>query len=84
METNIRKCANNKCAKIIGVFERPNKKYCSEKCKNKANNNNNSKDNRKWESVFEKYNNLPSETFIAFPRWLSDNYYPPREIKIKK
>ena len=84
MKVKIRKCANPKCSEIIGVLERPNKKYCSLDCKNKKHNDTNSKKNISWDKVLDKYNELPTEAFIPFPRWLKDNYYPPREIKFKK
>lgn len=80
----IRKCANPKCADIIGINERPNKKYCSEDCKNKAHNDKNSKANRSWDKILDAYNNLPTEALPPFPIWLKENYYPPREIKNKK
>lgn len=84
METKIRKCFNSKCANLIGVSERPNKKFCSEACKNKAHNEESKKGKLTWDKVLEWYDNLPSETFIPFPKWLKENYYPPRIIKRKK
>lgn len=86
MVTLIRKCANARCADIIGIDERPNKKYCSESCKNKANNDKNKKGRITWDSIIEKYDGSTSETFnpIALHKWLKENYYPPRIIKQKK
>ena len=84
MEIRIRKCANPKCADIIGIKERPNKKFCSQECKTKVHNDRNSKKNISWDKIFDRYNDLPSEPFIPFPRWLKENYYIPREIKQKK
>ncbi len=84
MEVKIRKCANPRCPDIIGTTERPNKKYCSDNCKNKAHNDRNSKKNTSWAKVLNKYDELPKETFVPFPKWLEENYYPPREIKNKK
>jgi hypothetical protein len=84
MKVRIRKCANPKCSELIGVLERPNKKYCSLECKNKTHNDRNSKNNMSWAKVLDKYHDLPSEPFVPFPRWLEQNYYPPKEIKIKK
>ena len=84
MAIKIRKCFNPRCAEIIDKEERPNKKFCSQDCKNKTHNDNKRKGNFTWDKVLEKYNDLPSEPFIAFPRWLKENYYPPREIKNKK
>jgi hypothetical protein len=37
-----------------------------------------------WDKIMDRYNELPSEPFIPFPRWLKENYYPPRIIKQKK
>jgi hypothetical protein len=84
MATLIRKCANPMCADIIGVSERPNKKYCSQDCKNKAHNSNSKKGVVTWDSILENYEGLSSETFVPFPKWLKENYYPPRIIKQKK
>jgi hypothetical protein len=84
METRIRKCFNPKCATIIPISERANKKFCSETCKNKAHNQINKKGMFTWDKILDKYNELPSEPFIPFPKWLKENYYPPRIIKNKK
>jgi hypothetical protein len=84
MEVRIRKCANPKCADIIGIKERPNKKFCSQECKTKAHNFTNKKGIVTWDKILDNYNELPNEPFIAFPRWLKENYYPPRIIKQKK
>lgn len=84
MEVRIRKCANPRCSDIIGISERPNKKYCSEDCKNKAHNDRNSKKNLSWDKILDKYADLPNDSFIPFPKWLEENYYPPRIIKQKK
>jgi hypothetical protein len=84
MATLIRKCANARCADIIGSEERANKKFCSKDCKNKANNDNNKKGRITWDKILDRYNDLPSEPFIPFPKWLKENYYPPRIIKQKK
>jgi hypothetical protein len=80
----IRKCANPMCADIIGTSERPNKKFCSKDCKNKAHNLNSKKGSFDWDKVLDKYDELPKETFVPFPKWLKENYYPPRIIKQKK
>ena len=37
-----------------------------------------------WDKVLDKYDELPKETFVPFPKWLEENYYPPRIIKNKK
>jgi hypothetical protein len=84
METKIRKCFNPKCANIIGISERPNKKFCTENCKNKAHNQLNKKGMVTWNKILDKYEELPTEIFIPFPKWLKENYYPPRIIKNKK
>jgi hypothetical protein len=84
MATRIRKCANPKCADIIGINERPNKKYCSEDCKNQAHNDKNSKANRSWSKILERYYAQSKECFLSLDKWLEQNYYPPREIKNKK
>jgi hypothetical protein len=84
METKIRKCFSSKCANMIGVSERPNKKFCSKDCKNKSHNEDKKKGMMTWEKVLDSYENLPIENFIAFPKWLKENYYPPRIIKRKK
>jgi hypothetical protein len=84
MPIRIRKCANPKCADIIGISERPNKKFCSVECKTKAYNETQKKGEVTWDKILEKYNELPSELFIPFPKWLKENYYPPRIIKQKK
>ena len=55
METRIRKCFNPKCANIIGVKERPNKKFCSENCKNKSHNQINKKGMFTWDKILDKY-----------------------------
>jgi hypothetical protein len=83
METRIRKCANSKCATVIPASERANKKFCSETCKNRAHNEDNKKGKITWDKILDKYDDLPSEVFIPFPKWLKDNYYPPRIIKRK-
>jgi predicted nucleic acid-binding Zn ribbon protein len=80
----IRKCANPRCAKLIPASERPNKKYCSEDCKNKTNNDKNSKKNMNWDKILDRYSDLPNEPFIPFSKWLKESYYTPREIKQKK
>ena len=84
MATLIRKCANPMCADIIGTSERPNKKFCSKDCKNKAHNLNSKKGSFDWDKVLDKYDELPKETLVPFPKWLKENYYPPRVIKQKK
>ena len=84
MKVKIRKCANPKCSELIGILERPNKKYCSLGCKNKTHNDRNSKKNTNWRDILEKYYNQPKESFLSLDRWLEQNYYPPKEIKIKK
>jgi len=84
MATLIRKCANPMCADIIGTSERPNKKFCSKDCKNKAHNLNSKKGNISWDKVLDKYDELPKETFVSLPKFLKENYYPPRIIKQKK
>jgi hypothetical protein len=84
MATLIRKCANPKCPDIIGLAERPNKKFCSPYCKTQAHNNTIKKGVITWDKILEKYAELPSEPFIPFPKWLQENYYPPRIIKQKK
>ena len=84
MATLIRKCANPMCADIIGTSERPNKKFCSKDCKNKAHNLDSKKGSFDWDKVLDKYDELPKETFVPFPKWLKENYYPPRVIKQKK
>ena len=84
MATLIRKCANPMCADIIGTSERPNKKFCTKDCKNKAHNLNSKKGSFDWDKVLDKYDELPKETFVPFPKWLKENYYPPRIIKQKK
>lgn len=84
METKIRKCFNPKCSNIIGVSERPNKKFCSENCKNKAHNQINKKGILNWDKILDRYDELPKETFVPFTKWLEENYYPPRIIKNKK
>ncbi len=84
MAIRIRKCANPRCSDIIGSTERPNKKFCSQDCKTQTHNDRNSKKNLSWAKVLDKYNDLPSEPFVPFPKWLEQNYYPPREIKNKK
>lgn len=84
MEIRIRKCANTRCADIIGSNERVDKKYCSKLCKSKVHNDKNKKGRVTWENILEKYEDLPSETFVPFPKWLKENYYPPRLIKNKK
>ena len=84
MATKIRKCANPKCSDIIGTLERPNKKYCSEDCKNQAHNSKNKKGLITWDKVLDKYDELPKEEFVSLPKWLKENYYPPRIIKQKK
>jgi hypothetical protein len=84
MEVRIRKCANPRCANTIGVSERANKKFCSEDCKNKAHNDKNKKGKISWDKILDEYNDMPSEPFIPFPKWLKENYYTPRKIKNKK
>ena len=84
MAIRIRKCANPKCADIIGISERPNKKVCSIECKTKAHNNSQKKGQVTWDKILDNYADLPSETFIPFPKWLKENYHPPRIIKNKK
>lgn len=84
MAIKIRKCANPKCADIIGSFERPNKKFCSQECKTRLHNDNSNKRIVTWDKILERYSDLPSEIFIPFPKWLKENYYPPRIIKQKK
>lgn len=79
----IKKCANPKCADIIGLSERKDKKFCSKECKTKVHNEKNKIDNSNWDKVLDKYGDLPIEPFIPFPRWLKENYYPPRIIKKK-
>ena len=65
METRIRKCANPKCPTIIPTTERPNKKYCSESCKNSAHNEYNRKSKFSWEKVIEKYHIESNNELIA-------------------
>lgn len=84
MGIRIRKCANPRCADIIGLSERPNKKFCSQNCKYKAHNDSTKKGQITWDKILDKYNDLPTEPFIPFPKWLKENYYPPRIIKQKK
>lgn len=84
MATLIRKCANPKCSDTISTWERPNKKYCSTECKTQAHNNRFKKGVITWDKILDRYADLPNETFIPFPKWLKDNYYPPRIIKQKK
>lgn len=84
MATLIRKCANPRCSDIIGTMERPNKKFCSQECKTQAHNDTQKKGQVTWDKILERYNELPSEPFVPFPKWLKENYYPPRIIKQKK
>jgi hypothetical protein len=84
MATLIRKCANPRCSDIIGSRERPNKKFCSIDCKNKAHNDKNSKEYRAWSRLFESYDTRKEDLFLSFKEWLEKNYYVPREIKHKK
>jgi hypothetical protein len=84
MAVRIRKCGNPKCADIIGISERPNKKFCNVNCKTQAHNSEFKKGVVTWDKILDKYNDLPSEPFVPFPRWLKENYYPPRIIKQKK
>ena len=84
MAIRIRKCANPKCADIIGISERANKRFCSHECKTKAHNDNNSKSQRTWTKILDKFDDPTTETFTPFTKWLIENYYPPREIKRKK
>jgi hypothetical protein len=84
MATLIRKCANPMCADIIGTSERPNKKFCSQDCKNKAHNLNSKKGAITWDKVLDKYDELPKENPVSLPKFLKENYYPPRIIKQKK
>jgi hypothetical protein len=84
MATLIRKCANPMCADIIGTSERPNKKFCSKDCKNKAHNLNSKKGAITWDKVLDKYDELPKENPVSLPKFLKENYYPPRIIKQKK
>jgi hypothetical protein len=84
MAIRIRKCANPRCADIIGISERPNKKFCSVDCKTKAHNDTHRKGQVTWDKILDNYNELSSEAFITFPKWLKENYYPPRIIKNKK
>jgi hypothetical protein len=84
MEIRIRKCAYPKCADIIGISERRDKKFCSKECKTRAHNDSLKKGKMTWQTVLDAYDDLPSEPFIAFPKWLNENYYPPRIIKQKK
>jgi hypothetical protein len=84
METKIRKCFNPKCANIIPVTERPNKKFCSENCKNKAHNQINKKGMLTWDKVLDAYDELPKEKVVPLQEFLKENYYPPRKIKNKK
>ena len=84
MAIKIRKCLNQKCANLIDVFQRLNKKYCSKKCKQQYHNHNNSVKNGSWEKVFENYNENITEDLNFLPNWLKQNYYPPRKIKNKK
>lgn len=84
MEIWIRKCANPKCSDIIGIKERPNKKFCSKNCKTQAHNEKSKKVFISWDKVLDRYDELPKETFVPFPKWLKENYYPPRIIKQKK
>jgi hypothetical protein len=84
MATLIKKCANPTCADIIGRLERPNKKFCSQECKTRYHNDNSKKGVVTWEKILDNYKDLPSEPFIPFPKWLKENYYPPRVIKQKK
>jgi hypothetical protein len=69
---------------MIALTERPNKKFCSKECKNKAHNDRNSKNNTSWDKILDKYADLTSEPFVPLSKWLKENYYPPREIKHKK
>jgi len=80
----IRKCANPKCSEIIGISERPNKKFCSQDCKNKSHNLNSKKGVITWDKVLDKYDELPKENPVSLPKFLKENYYPPRIIKQKK
>jgi hypothetical protein len=84
MATRIRKCANPRCSDIIGTAERPNKKFCSKDCKTQAHNDKFKKGVITWDKVLDRYDELPKETFIPLPKWLKENYYPPRIIKQKK
>ena len=84
MATLIRKCANPMCADIIGTSERPNKKFCSQDCKNKAHNLNSKKGAITWDKILDKYDELPKENPVSLPKFLKENYYPPRIIKQKK
>ena len=84
MATLIRKCANPMCADIIGTSERPNKKFCSQDCKNKSHNLNSKKGVITWDKVLDKYDELPKENPVSLPKFLKENYYPPRIIKQKK
>jgi len=77
----MRKCANLKCLTLLEEAERVNKKYCSNSCKNKVNNNID-KSASSWEEVLNAYNELPFEPFIPFPKWLKENYLPPKTKKI--
>lgn len=84
MAISIRKCANPRCADIIGRLERPNKKFCSIECKTQFHNHILKKGVVTWDKIMDRYNELPSEPFIPFPKWLKENYYPPRIIKQKR
>lgn len=84
MATLIRKCANPRCSDIIGISERPNKKYCSQGCKTNAHNDKLKKGTTTWDKILDKYSEMPTEIFVPFPKWLKENYYPPRIIKQKK
>jgi hypothetical protein len=78
----IRKCASPICSDIIGVWERPNKKYCSQECKTKAHNRSAKYEVESWDKIIERYKSEKTETTII--SWLKENYYPPRKIKHKK
>ena len=80
----IRKCANPKCSDIIGVWERPNKKYCSQDCKTQAHNDLIKLEKVTWEKIIERHNNISEKTEETFLIWLTKNYYPPKRIKIKR
>jgi hypothetical protein len=88
MAIKIRKCANPKCADIVGSFERTNKKYCSVECKTRFHNDSIKKGVVTWDKIMDKYldkyDDMPTDIFHSLPKWLKENYYPPRIIKQKK
>ena len=79
---NTRKCKLESCQNQIDSSERKNKVFCSDSCKNKYYNSFNKGVKQTWDNVIQLFNSIKTRG-MSFEKWLTENYYPPKQKKPK-